>query len=145
MSTITAYLNAPIIKRYLNISTRHDKEWRACTMAAGAAFVKSGDVFTNHESCVAELLNDSRVRMLLGDADTLCNWSGIQVWAAALEWTCKSSEFSPKACVHHLQYQEGVMVRSYNHQFTFLRLFDSGQMVLMDQPAIGYDQQIYQG
>ncbi|TMW66292.1 hypothetical protein Poli38472_004057 [Pythium oligandrum] len=135
------FLNSEAIKAKLNIP--EDKEWLECNPTVGMPFMISGDIVTDFESYVADLLDQSDIRVLLydGDADTVCNWYGVKAWATALNWT-HTAEFNA-AEEHPFLTSNGSVdagiVKAYTNQFTFLRLYNAGHMAPRDQPAVSLE------
>ncbi|RLN49297.1 hypothetical protein BBJ28_00007186, partial [Nothophytophthora sp. Chile5] len=72
--------------------------------------------------------------------DLMCNWYGNQAWTSALEWKGKAGFNAAAEAPFVTTYGTNAGVaRSYNNQFTFLRVFNSGHMVPQDQPAVALD------
>ncbi|KAF1329201.1 Serine protease family s10, partial [Globisporangium splendens] len=138
MSHVTAYLNSAPVRAYLNVSEEHI--WEECSAKVGAGF--AGDIMRGFDEYVADLLNFANVRVLIyaGDADLVCNWYGNQAWTKALDWQHKE-EFNA-AQEHALvvantsETINAGTVRTFENQFTFVRVFNSGHMVPQDQPAV---------
>ncbi|TMW66305.1 hypothetical protein Poli38472_004070 [Pythium oligandrum] len=141
-TSITTYLNSPTIQSYLGVSTDKVPQWEECSNAVSSNFAYSGDYMLNHESYVAALLNSSDIRVLIyaGDADLVCNWIGNYAWTKQLEWT-HHDEFNAAKERDFVTSNgsKGGVLRSYENQFTFLRVFDSGHMVPMDQPQVALE------
>jgi carboxypeptidase C (cathepsin A) len=140
LSYVTKYISSAPVLSYLNVSKK--QAWEECSPKVARGFVNAGDVMRNFGAYVADLLNFSSVRVLIyaGDADLVCNWYGTQAWTKALEWQYKA-EFNA-AQEHALVVGNGNKsieagrVRTFENQFTFIRVFNSGHMVPRDQPAV---------
>ncbi|KAE9318664.1 hypothetical protein PF008_g18450 [Phytophthora fragariae] len=99
----------------------------------------------NVDRYVADLLNDGSVRVLIynGDADLVCNWYGSQAWTQQLKWT-NQQDFND-AQLHDFQVPGEIdmidagSVRSFQTQFSFMRIFKAGHLVPKDQPAVALE------
>jgi len=71
-----------------------------------------------------------------GDADFICNHLGVEAWSDALVWKGQEAFHSTTGTVWTTgDGSEGGVVRSAEG-FTFLRMFESGHMCPLDQPAV---------
>lgn len=148
MTTITQYLNSEPVRKYLNVS-EVAPAWQMCSSSVGTSF--AADVGKDFSPYVADLLNDDALRVLVynGDADMMCNWYGARAWTTQLEWKHRA-EFSAAEERPFLVSVAGGKneqptietagsLRSFDDRFTFLRVFDSGHMVPMDQPLVALE------
>ncbi|KAG7389966.1 hypothetical protein PHYPSEUDO_009224 [Phytophthora pseudosyringae] len=142
MSAVTAYLNSSAVRTYLNVSD-HVPSWQQCSSLNHQQY--STDLMRNFDGYVADLLNDGSVRVLIysGDADLVCNWHGSEAWTKQLKWKhqrdfnhVKEHDF---LVAGEMDTTDAGAVRSWNNQFTFLRVFKSGHMVPKDQPAVALE------
>ncbi|KAI9998959.1 hypothetical protein PInf_003623 [Phytophthora infestans] len=88
-----------------------------------------------------KLLLDAGVRVLIyaGDADLMCNWVGNQAWVMELDWTGKAKfNNAPSHPFVTAEDTDAGRVRSFEN-LAFIRVFNSGHMVPMDQPAVSYE------
>lgn len=96
-----------------------------------------------------EMLNEGlSVLIYNGDKDFICNWKGGEAWTEALVWDYQD-EFNKggyKSWGDNAELKEALtsspivevgQFKNYEN-FTFLRLFDAGHMVPMDQPERAY-------
>jgi carboxypeptidase C (cathepsin A) len=134
---IDAYLNSEKVKKYLNIDEKHSKPWRECDSKVGAGFLL--DEMRSYSDNIRVLLEaGARVLVYAGDADLMCNWVGNEAWTKELEWSGKkqfNEEPNRPFITSDLVQTNAGMVRSYDN-FAFIRIFQAGHMVPMDQPAV---------
>lgn len=145
--TITAYLNSPAVRKYLNVDERVSA-WQEDNSDVEMTFASDGDWVVPFHEVIADMLNDGlRVLIYAGDADLMCNWIGNRAWTLALDWRGKEgfNVAEERAFVAHgpllsegsTPIDAGV-VHSFNN-FAFVRVYDAGHMVPMDQPAVSLD------
>jgi len=119
------------VKKELGVS---DRSWSSCNMVVHTFML--GDWVTNLQSSVVNLIN-KKVKVLVysGDKDFICNWRGGEAWTNSLEWE-KSNEFKNKS--YAKWNLNGKSVGEYKNveNLTFLRVYDAGHMVPMDQPEV---------
>ncbi|GMF28317.1 unnamed protein product [Phytophthora lilii] len=122
--------------------------WLEINNTVFETFVTDGDWSMSYDTYVADLLNDGyRVLIYAGDADLMCNWIGNQAWTLALDWHNKNGF---NAAEERTSVDPGTIrtnsdavvdtgvVRSFKN-FAFVRVFNAGHMVPMDQPAVSLD------
>ena len=73
--------------------------------------------------------------MIPKDADYICNWKGNKVWTLALEWS-RSAEFRK---AKDADWNKGAGTLRQAGPFSFLRIYEAGHMVPMDQPKVALD------
>lgn len=109
------------------------RSWVDCNMAVHTALL--GDWVTDLSSKVEYLLNNNvNVLVYSGNKDFVCNWRGGEAWTSALEWR-HSQEFQNAT---YVEWKEGN--NTYGEfkaveNLAFLKVFDAGHMVPMDQPV----------
>ncbi|GAB9466229.1 Serine protease family s10 [Globisporangium polare] len=140
MSSVTKYLNSAPVQAHLSVR----KRWEECTPEVGAGFM--ADTVQPFDRYVADLLDhssDVRVLVYAGDADLVCNWSGSLAWMLALDWQHKRefNEAEEHAFVLSSEdrtQEEAVAgtVRTFENQFTFVRVFSAGHKLPHDQPVV---------
>ncbi|KAL4161640.1 hypothetical protein PRNP1_002192 [Phytophthora ramorum] len=142
MSAVSEYLSSKSVRAYLNISDQAPT-WQVCPPSTRKRF--SADLMKNVNGYVSDLLNDGSIRVLIynGDADLVCNWYGSQAWTKQLKWKhqkefndAKEHDFLVAGDIDTI---EAGSVRSYENQFTFVRVSKSGHMVPKDQPAVALE------
>ncbi|KAE9004649.1 hypothetical protein PR003_g18538 [Phytophthora rubi] len=135
---IDQYLNSPVVLEQLGVDVDKSKSWRECDATVGASFVFDEMVSSAND---VKLLLDSGVRVLIyaGDADLMCNWVGNQAWVMALDWSGKA-EFNsvPNRPFVTSENLDAGRVRAFEN-LAFIRVFNSGHMVPMDQPAVSFE------
>ncbi|GAB9475599.1 hypothetical protein Gpo141_00012687 [Globisporangium polare] len=145
-SAVTAYLDSERVRKYLNVSSEVGG-WLPINPNVTQTFVADGDWSMSYHTLVADMLNDGlRVLIYAGDADLMCNWQGNQAWTNALEW--KGHEgfngVEERAFVTHdplvanASAVDAGVLRVFEN-FAFLRVFNAGHMVPMDQPAVSLE------
>ncbi|KAG7389978.1 hypothetical protein PHYPSEUDO_009236 [Phytophthora pseudosyringae] len=141
MSYVSKYLDAPNVREALGVDSKRVGAWQECNAKVYDAFLTTADPAKPFDSYVADLLNDDvRVLIYAGDADLVCNWYGNEAWTRALQW--KGSDGfndAPETAFFTANGTNAGVVRSFNSQFTFLKVFNSGHMVPQDQPAVALD------
>eukprot|EP00121_Abeoforma_whisleri_P013955 Awhi_evm1s12875 len=108
-------------------------KWASCNPEIQMNFM--GDQMRNYAPVVKDILEEGvRVLIYAGDADFICNWMGNEAWTKKLKWS-QSSEFSSEELQKWTG--DGGKAKGEMRQagpFTFLRVYDSGHMVPLDQP-----------
>ncbi|POM67517.1 Serine protease family S10, partial [Phytophthora palmivora] len=143
---IADFLNSPAVRKYLNVDDRASA-WVEENEVIHTRFIADGDWATSYDSEVAELLNSGiRVLIYAGDADLMCNWIGNRAWTLDLDWQGKIgyNTAEERTFIAHdpllpesSDIDAGV-VRSFQN-FAFVRVYDAGHMVPMNQPAVSLD------
>eukprot|EP00347_Sterkiella_histriomuscorum_P019392 403341804 len=130
MSNADTFLNLPEVQAKLGVSNRH---WVQCSTEVHTFLL--GDWVSNLAQKVAGVLEKGlQVLVYSGDKDFVCNWRGGEAWTKAVEW-------SGQADFNNAEYKDwtvngqvaGQLKESGN--FKFLRVYNAGHMVPMDQPV----------
>ncbi|EMG46415.1 Carboxypeptidase Y, putative [Candida maltosa Xu316] len=128
------YFNLESVQKALGV----EKSYTMCTSDVGTRFVT--DFMRPYQQYIAELLDDQiPVLIYVGDKDLACDWVGNLAWVNKLNYT-EHEEFS-HAIFKPWYTNTGKLageVKNHNH-FTYLRIYDSGHMVPMDQPENSLD------
>lgn len=135
---IDEYLNSEKVMVQLGVDTTHSKAWRECDGHVGSGFVL--DQMRSFADDVKLALHAGvRVLIYAGDADLMCNWVGNQAWTLALDWSGKQqfNEADNRPFVTS-EVADAGRVRSFDN-LAFIRVFNSGHMVPMDQPAVSFE------
>lgn len=129
-SVSDTFLNNATVQDVLGVSGR---KWEECDMLVHTFLL--GDWMTNLMPQIGYMLDNSDLEVLVysGDKDFICNWRGGEAWTLDTKWENKK-EFRGQ------DYEEwsvngapaGAM-RQYGN-LHFLRVYDAGHMVPMDQP-----------
>ncbi|GMF47482.1 unnamed protein product [Phytophthora fragariaefolia] len=141
--TITAYLNSPEVRKYLNVDERASA-WQEDNNDVEMTFAADGDWAISQHEFIADMLDDGlRVLIYAGDADLMCNWIGNRAWTLELDWRGKDGYNAAEERVFVALLPEGGgidagVVRSFDI-FAFVRVHYAGHMVPMDQPAVSLD------
>jgi len=128
-TNVEAFLNRKDIQTQLGVS----KKWESCNMLVNRMF--EGDWMHEYQDQIPDLLKSGiRVLIYAGDQDYICNWLGNKAWTLALPWDGQA-DFNHAAdnawVVGGVEYGK---LRTA-HNFSFLRVYQAGHMVPMDQPA----------
>ncbi|TMW66308.1 hypothetical protein Poli38472_004073 [Pythium oligandrum] len=137
-SHIIEYLNSPKVLKQLGVDTKHSKAWRECDGDVGSRFVL--DQMLSFAPNVKVLL-DAGVRVLIyaGDADLMCNWVGNEAWVKALEWSGKKQFNDAPIRVFVTQDEPNAGLMRAFENLVFIRIYNAGHMVPMDQPSITFE------
>lgn len=108
------------------------RSWESCNQVVHTFML--GDWVTDFSPQVDfALKNGVGILVYSGDKDFICNWRGGEAWTNAIRW-------EKQALFQNADYQDwtvdGEPAGSYKKtdKFTFLRFFNAGHMVPMDQP-----------
>jgi len=121
------------------LGTKPGVKWEECNMKVHGAMM--GDWMNNLEEGIPNVLAAGvKVLIYAGDKDYICNWRGNQRWVRAMSWPGQDefiaspiTPWTPK----HADSPKG----EYQHAqgLTFMRVFEAGHMVPMDQPPAALD------
>jgi cathepsin A (carboxypeptidase C) len=114
-----------------------NRSWSSCNMIVHTFML--GDWIKNMQSATVNLLeNKIKVLVYSGDKDFICNWRGGEAWTHNLEWE-GAEEFKS------IEYNKWNVNDNASGEFknvgnlTFLRVYEAGHMVPMDQPEIALE------
>ncbi|RLO11345.1 hypothetical protein DYB28_011563 [Aphanomyces astaci] len=131
MAKTGVYLNQPWIQARLGVNKSYS--WNNATVAM--AFIGDGGK-SAVQYMPAVLESGVRVLLYVGDADLMCDYKGNDAWSKALKW-------SGQAAYNAAEVQDLVVhgniagqVRSAGN-LAFVRVFNSGHGVPVDQPVVG--------
>lgn len=124
------FLNRADVQKVLGVTGR---KWVECDTMVHTYLL--GDWMTNLMPQVADMLDNSGIEVLVysGDKDWICNWRGGEAWTEATKWGSKD-DFN--AASYNDWLVDGTAagsMRQYGN-LHFLRVYDAGHMVPMDQP-----------
>ncbi|QLG71960.1 hypothetical protein HG535_0C03120 [Zygotorulaspora mrakii] len=130
---VDQYLNQAFVQEALGSDVHN---YTGCSEDVFLGFVLTGDEAKPFQQYVAELLDrDIPVLIYAGDKDFICNWLGNRAWSDQLEWKSKENyEYLPlKPWKSKDTGEEIGQIKKFG-PLTFLRVYDAGHMVPMDQP-----------
>ncbi|XP_049380968.1 serine carboxypeptidase-like [Solanum stenotomum] len=129
-SRMETYLNDNQVKEALGVPASID--FVSCSSSVYRAMMK--DWMKNLEVGIPQLLEDG-INLLIyaGEYDLICNWIGNSNWVHAVEWSGqKGFEAAPSVSFTVDGEEKGVQ-KKYG-PLMFLKVYDAGHMVPMDQP-----------
>ncbi|KAI5968358.1 hypothetical protein KGF57_000217 [Candida theae] len=134
INDLTEYFNIPEVQKALGV----EKNFTACNGEVGANFLTDHNM--PYQQYITELLEkDIPVLIYAGDKDLVCDWLGNLAWVNELPYSdhelFNATKFTPWVTKDGHNAGE---VKNYKH-FTYLRVFESGHMVPLDQPANALD------
>jgi cathepsin A (carboxypeptidase C) len=114
-----------------------NRSWSSCNMVVHTFML--GDWVTNLQDKVTNLLSKGvKVLVYSGDKDFICNWKGGEAWTHSLKWQ-KSDEFNKKDYSKWNVNEQPAGEFKNVDNLTFLRVYEAGHMVPMDQPQIALE------
>lgn len=133
-SAMGAYLNRADVRAALGVG---DRRWEECSPDVHADMM--GDWGRRYDGLLPELLAAGvRTLVYAGDQDFICNWIGNSRWLAALDWPHAQEWRDAPDLTWFVGTQPAGLART-THALTFLRVYQAGHMVPMDQPAHALD------
>jgi len=128
-SSVGTFLNTESVQEIIG-TTGH--KWSSCNMDVHAKL--TGDWMHNYQDQLPAMLADGiRVLIYAGDQDYICNWIGNKAWTLEMEWPGKDN-FNAAADKSWSVNNKKAGVLRTSGGFSFLRVFDAGHMVPLDQP-----------
>ncbi|CAN0474185.1 unnamed protein product, partial [Laminaria digitata] len=128
------FLRLDSTRQALNV--RDDsRPWESCNMKVNSDF--SGDWMRDFDGLVGPMLEDGlSVLIYAGDCDFICNYMGNEAWTLHLDWAGRDGfRTAPQQDWVPTNGSAAGLSRSYGG-LTFLRVYDAGHMVPMDQPEV---------
>eukprot|EP00930_Biecheleria_cincta_P020027 TRINITY_DN15140_c0_g1_i1.p1 TRINITY_DN15140_c0_g1~~TRINITY_DN15140_c0_g1_i1.p1 ORF type:complete len:178 (+),score=46.75 TRINITY_DN15140_c0_g1_i1:130-663(+) len=149
MGNDVKFLNDPEVQKQLGVNMKFE----SCNLVVNKAFTL--DFMKNYHLLIPPMLAAGiDVLIYAGDQDFICNWLGNEKWVLALEWAHKAEFNAAKKTpfvvsgkeVGEKSGQEVGELRSFDN-FHFLRVYQAGHMVPLDQPeaALGMLNQLLDG
>lgn len=129
---IEKFLRLDSTRQALNV--REDsRPWESCNMEVNADF--SGDWMREFDGLIGPMLEDGlSVLIYAGDCDFICNYMGNEAWTLDLDWAGRDGfRAAPQQDWTPTSGPASGLSRSYGG-LTFLRVYEAGHMVPMDQP-----------
>eukprot|EP01066_Platyproteum_vivax_P016382 Platyproteum_vivax@DN7102_c0_g1_i4.p1 len=131
MSNIDNFLNRDDVQADLGVEGR---AWQECDPTV-YAFMQP-DWATSMLHAVSEILASGvRVIVYSGDQDYICNWYGGLAWVNAVVFD-GSGEFGKKEMTPWMMNGKEVGRAKKVNNFSFIRIYDAGHMVPMNQPEV---------
>jgi len=122
------------VREALNVG---NKAWSDCNQVVHTFML--GDWVTDLSPKVDYALrNGVDILVYSGDKDFICNWRGGEAWTNNIRW---ENQTMFQSSDYEMWYVDGVPAGEYKrtNNFTFLRVYDAGHMVPMDQPKNALD------
>lgn len=134
---VREYLNSPETLAAIGVDSARSKAWRECDAAVSSGFAMD-QMISFADDVKLTLEAGVRVLVYAGDADLMCNWVGNQAWVMNLDWSGKKA-FNDAPNRHltisnDAQNAAGDVRASEN--LAFVRVFNAGHVVPVDQPAV---------
>ena len=130
MSPADNLLQQDEIKKVLGVPT--NRSWSECTTIVH--YFLLGDWITSFTSQVTDLLESGMdVLVYSGDKDFICNWRGGEAWTYLAEWSGHEAFDNTDYADWEVDGEAAGSLKSHEN-FRFLRVFDAGHMVPMNQP-----------
>jgi len=130
-SAETTWLNNKTVQSQIGV----DMEWESCNTLVNIRL--QADWMKDYQQLVSGPIEDG-VRGLIyaGDLDFICNWLGNQAWALALPWKGGKQFNSTQPVEWKVDGKAAGTIRQAAgiNNFTFVRVYEAGHMVPMDQP-----------
>ena len=129
-SQADTFLNSKNVTDVIGVTGR---KWESCNMLVHTFLL--GDWMNNLMPDVVSILDDHDVEVLVysGDKDWICNWRGGEAWTLATKWKSQE-EFGKKDYEDWMVNGKAAGQMRQVGNLHFLRVYDAGHMVPMDQP-----------
>jgi cathepsin A (carboxypeptidase C) len=134
MSNSDKLLNDPTVQAKLGVSGR---KWEECSNSVHSALL--GDWLNNLATKLTDVIESGLdVLVYSGDKDFVCNWRGGEAWTNAVSWSGQE-EFQKTAYTKWMVNGKAAGELKKVQNFKFLRVYDAGHMVPMDQPEVALE------
>ena len=108
------------------------RSWEECNMAVHTALL--GDWMVDLSPKVTDLLNAGLDTLVYsGDKDFICNWRGGEKWTHEVDWSGRNDFQAADYADWSVGNKAAGQLKTYKN-LKFLRVFDAGHMVPMNQP-----------
>eukprot|EP00759_Apiculatamorpha_spiralis_P037250 PhF_6_TR37177/c0_g1_i1/m.54762 len=129
MTNVATYLNTASVQQALGAQGT----WQSCNFDVNSMFSK--DWMVNYQTQLPDLLNSNiRVLIYAGDVDFICNWLGNKAWTLQLPWPGRTAFNAAPDSPYQVNGKTVGELRTAKG-FSFLRVYNAGHMVPMNQPA----------
>eukprot|EP00608_Synchroma_pusillum_P004490 CAMPEP_0198421938 /NCGR_PEP_ID=MMETSP1452-20131203/1990_1 /TAXON_ID=1181717 /ORGANISM="Synchroma pusillum, Strain CCMP3072" /LENGTH=455 /DNA_ID=CAMNT_0044142183 /DNA_START=62 /DNA_END=1429 /DNA_ORIENTATION=+ len=133
LTMVDTFMDKDSTRAALNVNSKSAK-WQECSNLV-YAFMESDMMQEQQQRLIPLLESGIPVTIYAGDKDFICNWYGNRAWTEALEWSGK--EAFNAAAVNPLMLDDAEVGQiKTSGGFTFVRVYEAGHMVPMDQPAV---------
>jgi len=136
-SAADSFLTDPTMME--NLGVRKGQKWEECNMEVHSALM--GDWMANLEAVIPGMLASGvKVMVYAGDKDFICNWVGNQQWVQKMQWPGQE-EFNAKTMATWTADGASEASGEFVHHagLTFVRVYNAGHMVPMNQPEASLD------
>jgi cathepsin A (carboxypeptidase C) len=117
-----------------SLGVKSDIMWNSSTPTVSEMFAH--DIHRNFNYTIPPMLEAGiRVMIYAGDVDYICNWMGNKAWVMALNWPGKAAFNAAPDVEFSVAGRAAGEERTYGN-FSFVRIYDAGHMVPMDQPEV---------
>lgn len=132
MQNTIDFYHKPSVRASLGVSA--EAQWSTCNSEVSVLFER--DHMRNF-NFTFPLMLDLGIRVLIyaGDMDFICNWLGNEAWVKALRWFGTDGFNSAPNVEFAVNGRWAGLERSYGG-LSFVRIYDAGHMVPMDQPEV---------
>merc|ERR1719443_2110575 len=136
MSNDVKFLNDKDVQKQLGV----DMDFQSCNLILNKMFTV--DFMKNYQQLIPPMLEAGLdVLIYAGDQDFICNWLGNEKWTLTLEWS-KKADFNAAKLTPFVVTGKEVGSKSGKEvgelrsaaNFHFLRVYQAGHMVPMNQP-----------
>ncbi|KAM3399050.1 serine carboxypeptidase-like [Capsicum galapagoense] len=129
-SRMETYLNDARVKKALGVPSVID--FVSCSSSVYRAL--KTDWMKNPEVGIPSLLEDGiNLLVYAGEYDLICNWLGNSNWVHAVEWSGQKGFGAAPSVSFSVDDEEKGVLKNFG-PLTFLKVYDAGHMVPMDQP-----------
>jgi len=133
-SIMDRFLAQPYVQKALGVSPNAD--WTECNQIVHTLLLD--DWIVNLDTVIPALLRDYRILVYSGDLDFICNWAGGLAWTSSLNWDGEK-QFNAANFTNWFVGGQVAGAAKNALNLTFLRVFNAGHMVPMDQPKNALD------
>jgi len=129
-STSDEFLNRDDVQEVIGVSGR---KWVECDQLVHTFLL--GDWMTNLMPQVGWMLDNTDIEVLVysGDKDWICNWRGGEAWTLAAKWE-QHEAYNQQGFEKWMVEEEAAGEMRQLGNLHFLRVYEAGHMVPMDQP-----------
>jgi cathepsin A (carboxypeptidase C) len=137
LNYISEFLNQKHVQDALGVETT---EYEGCNFDINRNFMFAGDWMKPYHTLIPSILKEIPVLIYAGDTDYICNWVGNEAWTEVLDWSGhKRFTDSEKKDLHREGSDKAYGKVKTSDGLSFMRIYDAGHMVPMDQPEASVD------